>query len=81
MLESFRVVLSTGFPKSFPNLKKKNNRLGRRFNPPFTVRVMGKSGGRSGVATDHAQKNGFSKVHTMIGGMLSWNVAGFEVNP
>jgi len=42
---------------------------------------MGKSGGRSGVATDHAQKNGFSKVHTMIGGMLSWNVAGFEVNP
>lgn len=38
-----------------------------------------RSGGRSGVATELAIKHGFLKVFNMVGGMIAWNQAGYDV--
>jgi len=38
-----------------------------------------RSGGRSAQATAFAKAQGFEKVFNMMGGMLAWNSAGFEI--
>lgn len=44
-----------------------------------TVIMTCRSGNRSGQITDLLRQNGYNNIHTMTGGILAWQQAGFEV--
>ena len=44
-----------------------------------TVIVTCRSGNRSGQATDYLRQQGFDNVHNMLGGIVAWQEAGYEV--
>ncbi|MFN2221743.1 MAG: rhodanese-like domain-containing protein [Chloroflexota bacterium] len=44
-----------------------------------TVIVTCRTGNRSGQAVDFLRQNGFDNVHNMLGGIVAWEQAGYEV--
>ena len=44
-----------------------------------TVIVTCRSGNRSAQAVDFLRQNGFDNVHNMLGGIVAWQQAGYEV--
>lgn len=44
-----------------------------------TVIMTCRSGNRSGQVTNFLRANGYDNIHTMAGGILAWQQAGFEV--
>ena len=44
-----------------------------------TVIVTCRSGNRSAQAVDFLRQNGFDNVHNMLGGIVAWEQAGYEV--
>lgn len=44
------------------------------------VIVTCRTGNRSGQAVDFLRQNGFDNVHNMLGGIVAWEEAGYEVS-
>jgi rhodanese-related sulfurtransferase len=51
----------------------------KSWNTETPILVICRSGGRSARGSELLASMGFSKVHNMAGGMLSWNAAGLPV--
>ncbi len=51
----------------------------KSWNTETPILVICRSGGRSSRGSELLASMGFSKVHNMAGGMLSWNAAGLPV--
>lgn len=45
------------------------------------VILVCRSGNRSQQAYDSLKQQGFTNIHNMVGGMLAWQAAGYEIEP